>query len=91
MPRQSTIPAQSITEDISAVQEFTGQFVRVMVGTVEENGEFTVPQQFLTYTIDGQYFEELMSASPEWAPGKPAGTYRNDDLWVLIDRIREAV
>lgn len=91
MPRQSTIPAQQVTEDIRSVEEITGLFVRVMVGTIDsQTGDFTVPQQFVTYEIKGDDFAELMSANPEWAPSKPAGTYRNDDLWVFIDRIRGA-
>ena len=38
--------------------------------------------------IVGADFDELVSANPEWAPSKPPGTYRNEDLWMFIDRIR---
>ena len=33
-------------------------------------------------------YTELMSDRPQWAPNKPAGTFRNEDLWPLIDRVR---
>ena len=33
-------------------------------------------------------YTDLMSDRPAWAPNKPAGTFRNEDLWPLIDRIR---
>lgn len=33
-------------------------------------------------------YTDLMSASPSWAPSKPAGTFRDDDLWIFVDIIR---
>lgn len=90
MPRESTIPAQIVREDISSIEEYPDQLVRVMVGRVDETGEFITPQQFSMYEIVDDDFAELMSAGPEWAPQKPAGTFRNDDLWIFIDRIRNA-
>lgn len=33
-------------------------------------------------------YDDLMSANPSWAPNKPAGTFRQDDLWRFIDLIR---
>lgn len=33
-------------------------------------------------------YKELMSANPSWAPNKPAGTFRKEDLWHFIDLIR---
>ena len=73
------------------IEEITGLLVRVSVGVVDAAGEFLVPQTFASYEITGANFAELMSASPSWAIGKPAGTYRNEDLWIFIDRIRSAV
>lgn len=65
---------------------------------------FDVPQQFdtieicdrpavkgpLGVTVEPEIadYAELMSDRPAWAPNKPAGHFRNDDLWPLIDRIR---
>lgn len=88
MARQSTIPAQIVLEEIRSIEEYTGSLVRVLVGTVDADGEFIIPQNFQSYEISGEDLKELMSESPEWAEGKPAGTYRNEDLWVFIDRAR---
>lgn len=91
MARQSTIPQQTVFEDIRSISEVVGSHVYVMVGKVDSSGEFLVPQQYESYEITGDDFTELMSASPTWAPGKPANTYRNEDLWIFIDRNRSAV
>lgn len=88
MARESTIPATVVVEDIRMIQEVTGISISVMVGSLDQSGEFIVPQTFDTYQIDGDDFTELMSANPPWAPNKPAGTYRNEDLWIFIDRFR---
>ena len=88
MARESVIPEQTVREDIRAVEEYPGMLVRVMTGLVDGDGVFLVPQQFSTYEIKDADLAELMSESPSWAPGKPADTYRNEDLWVFIDRIR---
>lgn len=88
MPRETTIPAQIVREDIRSVEEYPNEFIRVMVGIVDAGGAFIVPQEFSIYEITNENFAELMSADPEWAPGKPAGTFRNDDLWIFIDRLR---
>lgn len=42
------------------------------------------------YTIDGENYNLLMSADPEFAPGKPENEYREVDLFHLIDKIRNA-
>lgn len=106
--RTSTIPQQTVTEDIQLFEHKAGQWVRVVVGVGEiKNGvfEFTVPQQFMAYTIQDNPavvndmtgditfpgtmdYTELMSANPSWAPNKPAGTFRQEDLWHFIDLIR---
>lgn len=77
-----------IQEDIRAIEEYPGEFIRVSVGSKNSKGEWEVPQQFLTYVIKDSDYTELMSANPEWAQGKPSGTYRNEDLWVFIDKQR---
>ena len=33
-------------------------------------------------------YTELMSSKPSWAPNKPAGTFRKEDLWHFVDLIR---
>lgn len=88
MPREIEIPATVTLEDICTVEEVVGHAVRISVGRVDQDGKFIVPQQFSRYEIVGADFDDLMASSPEWAPNKPAGTYRNEDLWRFIDIIR---
>ena len=88
MAREYTAPAQVFTEEFRTIEEITGLLVRVMVGSVDKDGRFVVPQQFSVYEIKDEDFAELMSASPSWAANKPANTYRNEDLWIFVDRIR---
>jgi len=95
MPRESTIPAQTVREEIRTLEEYpahgvTPGIVRALVGRVDEAGDFIVPQQFVTYTIEGEQYDELCGPPPAWAPDKPAGTYRNEDLWHFIDLMRNA-
>lgn len=33
-------------------------------------------------------YDELLSANPAWAPQKPQGVFRKEDLWHFIDLIR---
>jgi hypothetical protein len=96
MPREVTIPAQTVREEVRSLSEYSTApgspgFVTVMVGVVDDNGVFVVPQQFVTYEISGANFEALTGEPAEWAPDKPAGTYRNEDLWYFIDLIRNPV
>jgi hypothetical protein len=89
MPRQITIPAETIYEDIQSLQEFPdNQIVNVIVGKTDADGNFIIPQQFSTYQITGQMYTDLNSANPSWNPSKPAGTYFNQDLWHFIDLLR---
>ena len=43
------------------------------------------------YAIRGDNYKILISANPRFAPQKPADTYREDDLWYIIDKIRNEV
>ncbi len=91
MAREYVIPTKTVMEAISAIEEYiTANLVRVSIGVVDAEGAFVVPQTFSQYEINGADFTELMSAGPAWALNKPAGTYRNDDLWIFIDRQRAA-
>jgi hypothetical protein len=38
--------------------------------------------------IDGANYTELNGPPTSWAPDKPTGTYRNQDLWHFIDILR---
>lgn len=91
MPRQVTIPAETIYEEIQSLNEFPEQeVVRVVVGVTDSNGVFLVPQQFKTYEISGDMYAELNSANPSWNPTKPEGTYFNEDLWHFIDLLNQS-
>lgn len=95
MARTAAIPAQTVSEEVRSLQEYpkfgvTPGIVRAMVGRVDDKGDFIVPQQFETYEITGDDYDELVGPAPAWAPDKPAGTYRNDDLWHFIDLQRGA-
>jgi hypothetical protein len=89
MPRQITLN-QTITEDIITIYEVPATLVRVCVAAVNPDGTMVNGNIYDEYDIAGDDFAELMSAGPTWAPGKPAGTYRNEDLWIFIDRYRSA-
>lgn len=91
MPREITIPTQVIFEEIESLQESPqNKFIRIVVGTIDENGNFTNPQTFKFYEIKAEMYDELNSANPSWNPNKPAGTYFNEDLWHFIDLIRNS-
>lgn len=87
MPRQITLN-QTITEDIITIYEVPATLVRVCVAAVNPDGTMVNGNVYEEINIDGDDFTELMSAGPSWAPTKPANTYRNEDLWVFIDRKR---
>lgn len=90
MPREITIPQQSYTEDIMTIYETPGVGVKVYVGVLAEDGQSFdnanyKPQEFL---ISGEMYTELNGPPTAWAPDKPDGTYRNQDLWHFIDILR---
>jgi hypothetical protein len=100
--REKTIPAQTTSETIRQIEELLpyavplpdglagplspGRVV-VMVSTSTEGHA----EQFNSFTISGADYDDLVSEAPEWAPDKPAGTYRNADLWHFIDLQRAAL
>lgn len=88
MPREIDIPAQQVYEDLRTIEEVPGISVRVAVGKTDSSGEFIVPQQYELYMIDGDMYTELNGPATEWAPDKPDGTFRNQDLWHFIDILR---
>ena len=91
MSRQTTIPSQTIIEEIQSLEEYPNEkIIRVVVGNVDADGVFIVPQQFKNYQIYGDMYTELNSANPSWNPEKPEGTYFNDDLWHFIDILRQS-
>jgi hypothetical protein len=95
MFRTTTFPAKTVTEDISFLEETPPDgtqsgSVRVTVGNVDANGAFIFPQQFQVYFVTGADYAELNGPPTTWAPDKPDGTYRNEDLWHYVDLQRAA-
>jgi hypothetical protein len=103
MARTATIPTQTVIEDIRSIEEYppsassppgtiisihTRGIVQVRTGVKDANGNWKDPQQYQTYTIDGDDYDELVGAPREWNPKKPEGTYHNEDLWHFIDKQR---
>lgn len=97
MAREVNIPAQTYREEIRSLEEYPGDgvtpgVVRVTVSRVDEEGRFMPTQAAQpAYVIEGQDYDMLVGDGDGWAePGKPAGTYRNEDLWHFIDLQRAA-
>jgi len=88
MPREINIPAQQVYEDLRTIEEVPNVSVRVSVGKTDSDGKFIVPQQYDLYMIEGDNYTELTGPATSWAPDKPDGTYRNQDLWHFIDILR---
>jgi len=89
--REITTPATTSTLMMASVTHNSGESVLIMLraGSVNEDGIF-VPSRSsgppMVCCVDGDNYAELMSANPTWAPNKPAGTFREEDLWQYIAR-----
>jgi len=89
MPRDVTVPAETFVEEIQSLEEYpNARHIRVTVGKLGLNNEFVVPQQFSLYKIQDEMYTELNGPPTSWAPDKPDGTFRNQDLWHFIDILR---
>lgn len=95
--RTVTIPAQAAKtypEQIELVSiNPNAQFIHVSIseGVFDTDGTtaiFTSTVNPTQYTIVGDDWNDLMSATPSWGGTKPAGRYREEDLWEVIDIIR---
>jgi hypothetical protein len=86
--RTVVIPETTVTEDINLIEETPGIQVRFLVGQKESNGNWVVPQQFETFIVSGEQYDELNGPPLPWCPDKPVGTYRNEDLWHYVDMAR---
>ncbi len=93
--REVTIPSKTFFEEVRSLEEFVGTegtpgMVKVAVARCDERGRFLgIPATM--YSIEGEDYQKLVGDGEGWAtPGKPVGTYRNEDLWYFIDAIRLA-
>lgn len=90
--RELGIMQQTVSEDIRYYEHSIGGMVKVLVQKyATENGITVALDSSSMYTIHGPDYEELMSPTPSWAPNKPAGVFRKEDLWHFVDLIRSRV
>lgn len=87
MAREVTIPAKVAHEEIASIEEQApAKYIRVRVAVIDpDTGKFAVSLGVGEYEIVGPDYDELNGPPTEWAPDKPTGTYRNEDLWHFID------
>jgi len=91
MARDITIPSQTVKEEIVVVEELVNQYVRVVVGVLNEDGKtFNTNMGVKEYRIVGDNLTELNGPPTAWAIDKPTGTYRNEDLWHFIDLLNQS-
>jgi hypothetical protein len=79
--RNVTVPQSAAVETINDFTEYPGRSVTVRV--------FRDGDPHSSYLIDGAEYQQLLGDGAGWAaPGKPLGTFRNEDLWYFIDHKR---
>ncbi len=77
--RTVTIPqvdAHTASQTIVRVNYLVDQYVEVVINT---GGKYS------THSFSGEQYSALMSANPVWAPNKPAGVFRPEDLFSFMD------
>lgn len=89
MPRDITIPTQTMREEIAVIEEAVGVYVRITVGVLKSDDTFDLNIPIKEYRITGDDLVELNGPPTTWATDKPNGTYRNEDLWHYIDLFRQ--
>lgn len=73
----------AVSEEIISIQEDKiGRNIEVVTEFKSAHGESLKRQ---AHTISGNYYDLIMSANPDFAPGKPENEYREIDLWHVID------
>lgn len=83
MSRSVHVEVQAAFREFRSIKELKDeQSVIVEVVYLDSDQK---PISIETQSIDGQYYELLMSESPDFATGKPANEYREADIWHVID------
>ena len=97
MPREKILPPveqRIVREEIRLVTHEVGRGVAVHVATLKDGASPGDPDPWdesvpvRTYWIGDDDYRELMADRPAFAPQKPAGQFRREDLWPLVDRIQ---
>ena len=91
--REITIPAQpaqTLSERIAEIRTvYDSNHIEViteigsMVGSVfvkSGEGQRTI--------INADAYDEIMRGAPEWALNKPANTFRDEDVFIVLDMIK---
>lgn len=87
-PLQNSYIFDNIEEAIITLTEHNN-LIKVCVAPVYKDTKGMLDGNiFEEFVLVGDAFEDLMEANPSWAPNKPSGTYRNEDLWRFIDIMR---
>lgn len=89
--RRPARKAVDIEQGIESYFHSVGNFVEVTYAEGKTvDGKF-VPdvQTRRVERITKAAYASLMSASPSWAPGKPAGIFRAGDLFALLDYMQD--
>lgn len=88
------IPEQTLTQYLGRVAHVPGQQVEAMVGygTIGADGLIKFDDASVKiHTFTGAAYAALMSDKPSWSPDKPAGVYRDSDIFAFIDFIAEEI
>lgn len=81
--------ASATSENFSVISEYIDlKLINIEVAYKTVDG-VTIGKD--NYQIQSDDYDLLMSDSPDFAPDKPANTYRREDLWKIIDLIRSRV
>ncbi len=86
--RTISIPARTAKLEIIALEERPAdRIVNVTIAAVDEAGLPVNGFPSRMVQIDGKAYDMLVDdhEGNELLPGKPPGTYRNEDLWYFIE------
>lgn len=79
----TSVTKKASTEELIVISEYKQEKrIKVTVGYFEEDGRLMDQVEVVIYD---EYYEMLMSDSPNFASGKPLNEYRESDLWYVID------
>lgn len=81
MEVEETITKEKIT---SVLQMTDNKELRITVNLLDENDRLITNKNI---EIHGEYYDKLFSDSVDFCEGKQKGSYREEDLWLIIDQI----
>lgn len=83
--------AHNITEAVVRTTHVHGHSVKVNYGpgNFVDNVFVPIKGSIQRHRITGDDYINLMSDAPDWSPNKPANTFNDEDLLLLIDELLE--